>query len=392
MAKNTQIQKVVIVGSGFGGTKAALELANKPGFDVTLISKTTNFDYHGALYRTATGKSPTEVVIPLREIFAHAKNVHVVLDEIGRINSKANEVKSVTGTRYSYDKLILALGNQINYFGLGEMESKTHCINTIGHTIALRHELITRFKSRKEVTIAIIGGGPSGVELAGEINNFAKKVTKRHNIKYVQPKVIIIEGADRLLPMFDPVLSAKVYKRLKALGVEIRLSTKVNSCEISKVCLSTGDLDSDVIVWTAGSRLPVFYEHNAQEFELERGRVKVTNHLLAAGHSNVYVIGDNAATQYSGMAQTALTDAIYVANSLIRLRRGKKAKKYLPKKPTYVVPVGPGWAVLQSDKHQLSGARGWLLRRRADLEVFKNFEPYKHAVKRWRRGNSSARF
>ncbi|MCA9342656.1 NAD(P)/FAD-dependent oxidoreductase [Candidatus Saccharibacteria bacterium] len=385
-------QKVVIIGSGFGGTKAALEIANKPGFDVTLISKTTNFDYHGALYRTATGNSPSEVVIPLREIFDRAKNVEVVLDEIERLNPEAKSVKSASGRRYEYDRLILALGNQINYFGLDGMEDKTFCINTIKHTIALRHELISRFKSRKEVIIAVIGGGPSGVELAGELDNFAKKVTSRHNKKYVQPKVILIEGADRLLPIFDPVLSAKVYKRLKALGVDIKLSTKVNSCEQGKVCLDTGDIDADIIVWTAGSKIPEFYENNKEAFMLERGRIKVNNHLQTVGHSNIYVIGDNAATKYTGMAQTALYDAVFVANNLVREHKGKKLKSYEPKRPIYAVPVGPKWAVLQTDKSQLSGARAWLLRRRADLDIFKNFEPYKRAVKRWRKGNNSAQY
>lgn len=385
-------QKVVIVGGGFGGVKAALELVNKPGFDVELISNTTNFEYHGALYRTATGNSPMEVVIPLRDIFAGAKNVTVTLDKIARLNAGAKTVKSETGTSYPYDTLILALGNTINYFGMQGMEDKTFCISSITHTIALRHELISCYKSGKETTIAVIGGGPSGVELAGELDHFAKRVTSRHHKKYVQPKVILIEGTDRLLPMFDPVLSAKVYKRLKSLGVEIRLSTKVNSCEIGKVCLNTGDLNADIIVWTAGSKIPAFYERNAEEFELERGRIKVDSHLRTSTHKNIYVIGDNAATRYSGMAQTALNDAVFVANNLQRLRKGKKAEKYQPKKPIYAVPVGPGWAVLQSTKHQLSGAGGWLLRRRADLAVFKNFEPYKRAVKRWRRGNRLAEF
>jgi len=385
-----QTKKVVIVGGGFGGAKAALELANKPGIEAELISNSTHFEYHGALYRTATGHSPSEVVIPLRDIFKNVKNVTVTLDTIARLNSKANVVKSQTGTSYPYDYLVLGLGNQINYFGLNGMEDTVFCINTIGHTIALRHELVQLFKSRQEVTITIVGGGPSGVELAGELNQFAKKVADRHSKKYVQPNIIIIEGADRLLPMFDPVLSARVYKRLKKLGVEIRLHTKVNTCEEGKVCLSTGDLPSDAIIWTAGSKLPEFYNLNSDEFTLERGRVKVTSHLQASKHKNIFVIGDNAATEYSGMAQTALDQAVFVTDTIIRAKKDKKLGTYTPKKPTYVVPVGPGWAVLQSDKHQLSGARAWLLRRRADLAVFKNFEPYKKAVKRWRKGNQSA--
>jgi NADH dehydrogenase len=390
--KKKQTTQVVIVGGGFGGVKAAMELANKPGFEVTLISDTTNFEYHGALYRTATGRSPMEVVIPLREIFARAKNVTVVLDRITKLNPKAKSIKSESGTMYPYDTLILALGNVINYFGLEGMEEKAFCVNTIKHTIALRHELITRFKSGKQVSVTIIGGGPSGVEMAGELDNFAKKVTTKYQKKYVQPKVTLIEGADRLLSVFDPVLSAKVYKRLYKLGVDIRLSTKVNSCETGKVCLDTGDIQSDVIIWTAGTKLPDFYSQNSTLFKLERGRIAVDGYLRPKGQSDIFVIGDNAATQFSGMAQTALYDAVFVAQNLINIRKKAKAKAYKPKRPVYIVPVGSAWAVYQSEKHQISGYRGWLYRRQADLAILRSFTPYKQALKRWRKGNSAAHF
>lgn len=389
--KKKQTNRVVIVGGGFGGVKAAMELSNKPGFEVTLISNTTTFEYHGALYRAATGNSPMEVVIPLREIFKRARNVTLVLDKINRFNPKSKAVQGQDGTIYAYDTLILALGSVINYFGLDGMEEKTFCMNTIPHTIALRHELVTQFKSSQQVTVAIIGGGPSGVELAGELDNFARKVSDRYQKKYVQPKVILIEGADRLLPIFDPVLSAKVYKRLQAQGVELRLSTKVNSCELGKVCLNTGDIDADIIVWTAGAKLPEFYDAN-QVFELERGRVKVDQFLRVKDMPGVFVIGDNAATKYSGMAQTALYDAKFVAANLVAVHAGKKAREYRPQQPIYVVPVGKNWAVLNSPKHQLSGYRGWLVRRRADLAILRNFTPYKQALKRWRKGNQPAHY
>lgn len=384
--------RVVIVGGGFGGVKTALELANKPGFEVTLISNSTNFEYHGALYRTATGNSPMEVVVPLREIFARAKNVSVILDKIMYLFPDAKAVKSENGQIYEYDTLVLALGSEINYFGLEGMEDKTFCMNTIRSTIALRHELITEFKKDEPVTIAVIGGGASGVELAGELHNFARKVAEKYRKKYIAPKVLLIEGADRLLPAFDPVLSAKVYKRLQKQGVDIRLSTKVNSCEVGKVCLNTGDVDADVIVWTAGAKLPSFYETNSDEFTLERGRIVVDDFLRAKGHRDIFVIGDNAATKYSGMAQTALYDARYTARNLSNIRAGKKAKAYRPRKPIYVVPVGKAWAVLDSPKRQLSGYRAWLVRRQADRAILRNFLPYQQAMKRWRKGNSSAKY
>jgi NADH dehydrogenase len=217
-------------------------------------------------------------------------------------------------------------------------------------------------------------------------------VTKKYQNKYVQPKVTLIEGADRLLSVFDPVLSAKLYKRLYKLGVDIRLSTKVNSCETGKVCLDSGDIQSDVIIWTAGAKLPEFYGQNSTHFKLERGRIAVDEYLRAKGQRDIFVIGDNAATQFSGMAQTALYDAVFVVQNLIAVRKKAKAKAYKPKRPVYIVPVGSSWAVYQSEKHQISGYRGWLYRRQADLAILRSFTPYKQALKRWRKGNSAAHF
>lgn len=390
--KKKQTLRIVIVGGGFGGVKTALELANKPGFDVTLISKSTNFEYHGALYRTATGTTPLEVTIPLREIFHRAKNVEVILDGIASVHPSDKAVKSESGHAYEYDMLVLGLGNQVNYFGLEGMEEKTFSLSTVPATIALRHQLISQFKTGKPSTVAIVGGGATGVELAGEIVDFAEKVATKYRKKHVQPKVALIEGADRVLPMFDPVLSAKAYKQLQKKGVELHLSTKVNSCEVGKVCLSSGDLEADIIVWTAGSKLPVFYDHNGKHFTFERGRVVVDEYLRANGHPDIFVVGDNALTKYSGMAQTAIHDAKFVARNLVRSRKHKHMVAYKPRKPIYVVPVGKRWAVFSSDKSQLSGYRAWLIRRRADLWVFKNFEPYKRATKRWRGGSRSAQF
>lgn len=389
----TKTNRVVIVGGGFGGIKAALELSNKPGFEVVLMSQTSNFEYHGALYRSATGHSPMEVVIPIRDILKRSKNVTFVLDSAKTIDPKAKIIKSEVGNSYKYDQAILAMGNVINYFGIDGMEQNSFCMTTIAETIMLRNKMTELFKKPGATpTIAIVGAGPSGVELAGEIGSFARRIARKYRTRMAHPKVILIEGTDRVLPMFDPILSARVYKRLQKMGVEMRLNTKVNTCETGKVCLSTGDVDADLIIWTAGSRAVDFYMNQPKIFELERGRVKVDEFLRAKGTNNIFVIGDNAFTPFSGMAQTALHDAKFVTRNMLRVAKDKEPVEYRTLKPTYVVPVGERWAVLQSNKHKLSGQQAWLMRRRADLWIFENFQPYKQAVKTWRKGNRMARF
>ena len=385
--------RVVIVGGGFAGVKTALELANKPGFEVRLISTHMNFEYHGALYRSATGHSPMEVVIPLKDILKRAKNVEIILDTIASINPKRKVLRSETGDEYVYDIVILAMGNDVNYFGIDGMDQHSFAMTTIPQTIALRSKLIELFKTPgASPTIAVVGAGPTGVELAGELYEFSRRVAHKYRNRVTHPKVILIEGSDRVLPMLDPILSGKAYKRLQQLGVELRLSTKVNSCEPNKVCIAGEEIEADVIIWTAGSAAVKFYQEHPRVFKLERGRVIVDEFLRAQGHDDIYVLGDNANTKFSGMAQTALHDAKFVVRNLLRAQKGTPAVAYRAWHPLYVVPIGEKWAVLQTTKKRVSGYRGWLVRRQADRWIFRNFLPYKAAIKQWRKGNKMAKF
>jgi NADH dehydrogenase len=384
---------IVVVGGGFGGVKTALELANKRGINVTLISQGMNFEYHGALYRTATGRSPMEVVIPLRDIFKRAKNVSVVLDTVTKIDPKMKRIESEAGNVYAYDKVVLALGNVTNYFGIEGMEQNTATMTTISNTMVLRHKLIALMRSKKEtVHIAVIGAGASGVELVAELPYFAELVAKKDKRKLKKLELTLIEGSDRVLPLLRPEASDIAHRKLESQGIALRLNTRVNACEPGKVCMDTGDINADLIIWTAGSRPADFYTENAKVFEMERGKAVVDHFLRAKGHNDVYVIGDNAKTPYSGMAQTAIHDAKFIARNFLAMTRGAHQTLYRAWHPIYVVTVGPNWAVVQTEKKISSGRTGWRVRRQADLWIFRNFEPYKKAVKTWRKGGHVAKF
>lgn len=386
--------RVVIVGGGFGGVKAALNLANKPGFEVQLISDNTHFEYHGALYRSAVGHSPMEVVIPLKEIFKDAENVELILDSAGFVDAKKQRIASLTGNIYPYDKAIFALGSTINYFGIQGLKQHTFAMQDIPHTIKLRKQLVELFTTPKStpVRIAIVGAGASGVELAGELPNFARFIAKKHGLKPPRVKIMLVDGAERILPLLSPKASAKAAKHLLDLGIEIHLNIRVESCESGNICMSAGNLGADIIVWTAGSKPVDFYKNNPGVFTLGHGgRVAVDDHLLARGQEHIYVIGDNADTPYAGMAQTALHDANFVASNLIKLHNHQKLRHYKPKRPVYVVTAGPKWAVVQEGSKVASGYRGWLTRRKADLAIFKNFQPYEQAIKTWRQARKMSR-
>lgn len=378
---------MVIVGGGFGGVKAALNLANKPGFEVQLISDNTHFEYHGALYRSAVGHSPMEVVIPLKDIFKSVRNVELVLDSTGFVDVKKKRIGSLTGNIYSYDKAIFALGNTVNYFGIHGLKQHTETMHDIPSTIKLRKSLVDLFKEPHDhpVRIAVIGAGASGVELASELPAFAAFVAKKYGVKPASVKVVLVDGADRILPMLSPKASEKVTKRLQDLGVEIHLNISVENCKQGVVCLSAGDLNADLIVWTAGSKPVDFYAQNPSAFTLGHGgRVVVNDHLQALHSEDIYVLGDNADTPYSGMAQTALYDANFVTRNLLRQQKHQKTTTYRARRPLYVITAGQKWAVVQEGKKITTGYRGWLIRRKADLWIFKNFQPYEKAVKTWR--------
>lgn len=385
--------KVVIVGGGFGGVKSALNLANKPDFEVQLISDNTHFEYHGALYRSAVGHSPMEVVIPLKEIFKNT-NVDVVLDSAGFVDPKNKRIASLTGNVYSFDKAIFALGNTVNYFDIKGLHEHTETMHDIPSTIRLRKKLVDLFSTKhtKPVRIAIIGAGASGVELAGEIPAFAKFVAKKYGVTTPKVKVILIEGADRVLPLLSKKASEKVLKRLQQLGVEVHLNIRVESCQDGTICMSAGELSADLMVWTAGSKPSSFYENNPSVFTLSRGgRAAVSDYLQAQAQKDIYVLGDNADTPYSGMAQTALYDAGFITRNLIRQKHGQKQKVYRPKKPLYVVTAGSNWAVVEKGRRVFSGRSGWTVRRQADLAIFKNFQPYKQAIKTWRQAHKMSK-
>jgi NADH dehydrogenase len=292
---------IVVVGGGFGGVKTALELSNKPSVHVTLLVANNNFEYHGALYRTATGRSPLEVIIPLRDIFKQSKNVEIILDKMSSINAQKQYITSETGNTYRYDKAVLSLGNVVNYFGIEGMENNSFAINMITSNIALRHALVKLFKTHKHPKIVIVGAGPSGVELAGELQNFASMVSERYGKTAARVDAVLIEGTDKVLPLMGERVAKIALKRLQSLGVEVMLNTRVNMCQPGKICLESRDLSADIIVWTAGSKPVDIYASQPEVFKLDRGRVVVDDYLRASGREAIYVIGDNASTKYTGM-------------------------------------------------------------------------------------------
>ncbi|MDQ3064804.1 MAG: FAD-dependent oxidoreductase, partial [bacterium] len=226
----------------------------------------------------------------------------------------------------------------------------------------------------------VIGGGPTGVELAGALPQYIKNLRKMHGIRTRKKvHVDLVEAAPRLMPRMPKSVSRKLARRLRKLGVKIYFGRPVQSQSADTLLLDGKPIRSHTVIWTAGMANNPFFADN--HFQLSpNGRVQVDQLLQA--WPGVFVIGDNADTKYSGMAQTAMHDAMYVTNNLKRHVDGKRPYAYKPKLPIYVTPVGHNWAVVVWGKLHIYGLAGWMLRRAADWIGYLDIEPWWKATNR----------
>lgn len=392
MANSQQRHRLVIGGGGFAGVKLAMELANNELFEIVLVSDRSAFEYHAALYRSATGKSPLEVVLPLSGIFKHAENVELVLDRLVSVDNNRKVAISETENEYAYDSLVLALGQVSNYYGIKGLEKNSFSLDTIANTIKLRHHLhdMVLDNKQKNLNFVVVGAGASGTELAAEMGFYIDHLANAHNIDSKPFEVVLIEGSDRPLPALSDKISNKAVQRLDKLDVRMFFNRNVNSISFDSLEADDISLKTHTVVWTAGSKTSPFYSENEGIFKLDdHGKVEVDEFMRA--NESIYVIGDNANTEYSGMAQTALYDAAFVAKNLRRHVHGHERIAYKPKRPVYVIPAGGSYALMQWGRFVITGYPAWIVRRFADFRLFSYFEPFKLAVKTWRSGSRKAR-
>lgn len=374
-------QEVLVVGGGFGGVKSALELAGQPEFSVTLVSSKPFFEYFPMMYHTAMGGSRKMSTIPLGEIF-EGKRVNIVIDNAEKLNRDKKTLKLKSGTKLDYDILILALGTVTNYFGIPGMEKYSFGIKSLHAAEALKSHLHEQLmdKNQPDTNYIIIGGGPTGIELAGAMTSYLRYLVKQHGIKSRKKLHIdLVEAAPRLVPAMPESMSRSIQHRLRKLGVKLYLNTPVQAASADNLMLNGKPIRSHTVVWTAGMANNPFFTEN--KFQLgDKGRVKVDQ--LMQAYPGVFVIGDNADTKYSGMAQTAIHDAMYVTKNIKRHAERKRPYAYKPKKPVYVFPAGHGWAAVAWGPLHFYGRLGWLLRKAGDWVGYRDVEPWWKATDR----------
>jgi NADH:ubiquinone reductase (H+-translocating) len=365
---------VVIVGAGFGGLEAAKRLAGKP-VDVTLIDRRNHHLFQPLLYQVATAAlSPADIAAPIRSILSRAANVRVLLDSLCGVMPLANSIRLESGVALRYDWLILATGARHSYFGRDDWARHAPGIKTIEDATAVRHRVLlaleraeteTNQKARDALlTFVVIGGGPTGVEMAGAIAELARQSVSR-DFRSITPhcsRVILVEAGPRLLPSFPAELSKRTYKSLGQLGVEIHLGEAVTEIDRLRVCIGRRTVMTSTIIWAAGVQASPAAEWLGAQSD-RTGRVVVEDDLRAPGFDNVFVIGDTAACAdgrggtLPGVAPVAKQQGRYVARRIL----GRTTHPFRYRDYGNLATIGRRRAVADFGRIQLSGFSAWLL-------------------------------
>jgi NADH dehydrogenase len=381
MSTSENKNHVVIVGGGFAGTKTALALAKSQNIKVTLISDHTHFRYYPGLYHTATGGTRAGARIRLENIIAGTR-VKLVRATATKLDRKHKQIITSDKQKIDFNQLILALGNVTNYFGIPGLKEYAYGIKSTEEAERFKmhlHEQLLE-TGAPDLNYVIVGGGPTGIELAGALPAYLKHIIKKHGLPQRRLHITLVEGAPRLLPRAPKDISQAITERLRKLGITLKLGVIVEGATPSMLMAGDTSLESHTIVWTAGVANNPFFKENGFTIA-ERGKVAVDEYLQA--EQDIFVLGDNANTPYSGLAQTALYDGEFVAENIMRISEGSMPESYTPKQPISVIPVGKNWASVEWGKHHFNGYVGWVLRSLADLVGFHDLETWPNAGEQW---------
>lgn len=358
-----------IAGGGFGGIKAALELAKDKANHITLISDRDTFQYYPALYSSATGHSHLESWVPLGEIFAEYNNIHVHIDTLTEIDGDKKFLRGKAGVDYPYEACILGLGSVTTFFGIKGLDTYAYGIKSADEIRRLKQHIYQDIaeKGVLDKEYVIVGGGPTGVELASSLGIYLRRLSRKYSVRSHSVRIRLIEAAPRILPKMSIPTSLRVKKRLEKIGVVVDDGMAVESAASDHLMVSGKRIDTETIIWTSGVANNPFFEANKKWFNFAKNHKVVVDEYLQA-YEDVYVIGDNAATPFSGLAQIAVRDGHFVAENLKRKAHGKKILPYDEKFiPAVVIPLGPWWAAMEWRGIRIYGVFGALMRRAADI-------------------------
>jgi NADH:quinone reductase (non-electrogenic) len=369
--------RIVVVGAGFGGLSAAMRLG-RIAADVTVIDRRNHHLFQPLLYQVATAAlSPADIAAPIRSILSRHANTDVILGTVTGIDIAGRAVL-IGQRRIPYDQLVIATGAKEAYFGHDEWATLTSGLKSIEDATTMRRRILVAFERaedcdgaierRRLLTFLIIGGGPTGVELAGALAELAKAALAR-DFRHIDPataRIVLIEAGPRLLPGFPPSLSEAAATALARLGVEIRLGVKVTNCDSCGALLGDERIESRTLIWAAGVAASPAGEWLGITSG-RGGRVRVEPDLTLPGHLEIFVIGDTAEVRgpdglLPGVAPVAKQQGAYVARVIAARLAGKPAPPpFRYRDLGNLATIGRREAVVDFGWLRLSGRLAWLV-------------------------------
>ena len=371
------MHKIIIVGAGFAGLQTAKRLANS-SLDITIIDKRNYHLFQPLLYQVATaGLSPADIALPIRSIFRSQQNLKVILDELIAINPDLNKITTRNNT-YFYDSLVLATGSELSYFGHDQWKNFTPGLKNIEDATFIRGKILKSFekaertKNKKEIgklmKFVIIGGGPTGVEMAGAIAELSKKVLTKEfaTIDTNATKIILLEAGSRILSTASHSLSIYAENTLEKLGVEVHCNTIVQNISENLVLTNNETIEAETIIWCAGvNASPLGSWLNVKTDKV--GRVFVNEDLSISTYSNIFVIGDASHVKdkngnpLPGLAPVAKQEGNFVAEVIKKnIINDKNKKKFYYKNRGYLATIGRSEAIVDFGWFTLKGKIGWI--------------------------------
>lgn len=369
--------RVVIVGGGFGGLWAANALANKP-VDVTLIDRKNHHVFQPLLYQVATAVlSPGEIAMPIRRILHYAKNIEVILGEVADFDTTNHKVLLEDGSELSFDYLIVAAGARHSYFGHDDWEISAPGLKTLEDAVEIRRRVLLAFELAERqaylkgehdpLNFVVVGGGPTGVEMAGAIADIARQALAKDfkAIDTRKARVILFEGSDRVLGTFTPDLSESAKKQLEDLGVEVRLNSFVTDIAPGKVMVGEEWIDCDVVVWATGVAASPLGKKIGAETD-KAGRVFVKPDLSLPNCEKTFVIGDMASIKQEngdpvpGVSPAAMQMGTATANNILADIAGRPRKNFQYVDKGSMATIGRSKAIAHVWGLKMKGWIAWM--------------------------------
>jgi NADH:ubiquinone reductase (H+-translocating) len=375
MPDQSHAPHVLILGGGFGGIYAARNLG-KANVRVTIVDRRNHHVFQPLLYQVATAAlNPSDIAYPIRAIVARQPNTSVILSEATAIDTPAHRVILADGS-IDYDYLIIATGATHSYFAHPEWERDAPGLKTIEDALEIRRRVLLAFEAAERetdpakqaawLTFVIVGGGPTGAELAGALSEIARK-TMLSDFRRINPssaRVILIEGRDRVLPTYSEKLSASAKEQLAGLGVEVITNAVVTQVDAHRVRIGETEIRTRTVLWAAGVEASPLARSLGVPLD-RAGRVPVGPDLSIPGHDNVFVIGDLAAVMQSddrpvpGVAPAAIQEGIFVGRMIAGLAHGGPRSSFRYRDKGSLATIGRAAAVAQFPRGSLTGFPAW---------------------------------